>query len=274
MKKLSLFGLLGLTGFLAFFTTPIYAQEDEVAVDDVVAEAENIVDETENIVDEVENTVGEVENTVDEVEDFVEDDVVEDSEVVISDEVDEWLDDEILSEDEIWTGVSLEEIQNELEAWAESLWMTKEEATVFVSFLIGFGLGGLVVIAVVFIILLILGVIALWMAFKRAWESGWKAIIPIYNTYIMYKLAGVKNWFWYSLIISIVLSVAAYYLPDYSDTITYVSQCVCWIITFVAIFLFARKYGWGVMTSILFVILNPICMSFLGFGNYPYEWKS
>ena len=67
MKKLSLFSLLGLTGFLAFVATPIYAQMEELTVDDVVVEAENVVDEAVDAVDEViDDTVEAVDETVDE----------------------------------------------------------------------------------------------------------------------------------------------------------------------------------------------------------------
>lgn len=43
MKKISLFSLFGLAGMLAFFTMPIYAQED-VNLDDgnIISEAEDI----------------------------------------------------------------------------------------------------------------------------------------------------------------------------------------------------------------------------------------
>ena len=62
MKKLSLFSLLGLTGLLAFFATPIYAQDEEITLDDeqIVAEAEDVVAEAEDVVADVEATVDEV----------------------------------------------------------------------------------------------------------------------------------------------------------------------------------------------------------------------
>ena len=77
MKKLlSLFGLLGL---LAFFATPIYAQEEVVAVDDeqeIVAEADDldaIADEFNNEVDEaVEDVAEEIASVEDAIEDTAE----------------------------------------------------------------------------------------------------------------------------------------------------------------------------------------------------------
>lgn len=45
-----------------------------------------------------------------------------------------------------------------------------------------------------FIILVILPFVGLWKLFEKAGEPGWKAIIPIYNIYIMLKLSGRPAW--------------------------------------------------------------------------------
>ena len=42
-------------------------------------------------------------------------------------------------------------------------------------------------------------VIAKWFIFKKAWEKWWKAIIPIYNDYILFKIAWHQRWFWWIL---------------------------------------------------------------------------
>ena len=49
MKKLSLFGVFGLAGLLAFFATPIFAQDNEILLDgdDVVAEVDYALSDTE-----------------------------------------------------------------------------------------------------------------------------------------------------------------------------------------------------------------------------------
>jgi hypothetical protein len=51
----------------------------------------------------------------------------------------------------------------------------------------------------------VLLMVACWKVFEKAGEKGWKAIIPIYNEYITYKIAGIKNWFWWSLLIAFVI---------------------------------------------------------------------
>jgi hypothetical protein len=126
---------------------------------------------------------------------------------------------------------------------------------------------------IVWLIRWIIKTIALWKAFTKAWEAGWKAIIPIYNTYIQFKLAGMKNWFWYMIIIAFALGIIAACLPDYKGLITDISCVAWWIIGIVASFKFARNYGWGVFTSVLFVLFYGICILVLGFGSSKYIWN-
>ena len=213
MKKLlCLFGALGL---LAFVAMPIYAQEEDVALDD----EERIATEAEDV-------------------DAVADEFNEEVEAIADDAVAE-----------------IEATEEAVEDTAEDV---AEEATEGLLVALVFG---------------ILAIIALWKAFTRAWEGGWKAIIPVYNTYIQFKLADMKNWFWYMILIAFIFGVVAACLPDYKDLITNIWYVVSWIIGIVASFKFARKYGWWVFASILFVLFYPICILVLGFGNYPYEWK-
>ena len=49
----------------------------------------------------------------------------------------------------------------------------------------GFSAAYLIVLLVVFVLL----VIAYWKIFEKAGEAGWKSIVPIYNTYIITKIA-------------------------------------------------------------------------------------
>lgn len=283
MKKLlSLLAVLGLVGSVAM---PIYAQEENINSDEelIVVAAENLDEEDVAADDELDYGVNDDEIALEVAQEETDDsdEEVLDSRENIDASIDDlmWMiDEEVETSNLTFEGildgeVSEEEVKAMLHEWAISIWLTDDQATMLVGFLVGFGLGGLLVMLVISIILGILGIIALWKAFSRAWEGGWKAIIPIYNTYIMYKLAGMKNWFWYLILIIVAFAIASACLPDYEDILTYISETICGIISIVATFLFARKYTWGVFASILFVLFNPICILFLGFGNYPYQGK-
>lgn len=255
MKKLSLFSLLGLAGLLAFVATPIYAQEDEAIVDDanIIAEADDIIDEAEDVVAEVgEDIVAEAENIAADTEEVV-DSAIEGAEDVPF----------------LWS----EDLENIL--WELNVdEMSKEDAMATTWVLGGiFGLlAGLGIVGwIIGLILRILKIIALWKAFEKAGEGGWKAIVPIYCSYIKYKLAGIKNWFWYAIIIALIAWIIATCIPDQQELITNIGSLICWILYIVMTFMFARKYGWGVFTSILFVLFYPICILILGFGSSKYQ---
>ena len=49
------------------------------------------------------------------------------------------------------------------------------------------------VLTVIWYILVVAGA---WMMFQKAGEAGWKAIIPIYNMYIVYKICWNTSLFW------------------------------------------------------------------------------
>lgn len=246
MKKLSLFSLLGLTGLLAFVATPIYAQEDEVVAEDVVVEAENVVDEA------IDETADVVDETIDDTINF---DGMEDFNSIFENE----------------------EVQNAL---AEA-GVTNEEAAGLIGgavgllwwFLAGLGIAALII----GLVLAILTIIAWWKIFEKAGEAGWKALIPVYNVYIMYKIAGMKNWFWYSLIAIVIALLLLYTLWGNWSVVLTISEILlafAGIVAIVAVYKLPRKFGWGVFTSILFVLFYPICILILGFGSSKYQGKS
>ncbi len=53
----------------------------------------------------------------------------------------------------------------------------------------------------------VVSIVALWKLFTKSGEKGWKAIIPLYNQYIMYKLYWKRMWFWITLALAVVILV-------------------------------------------------------------------
>jgi hypothetical protein len=89
----------------------------------------------------------------------------------------------------------------------------------------------------------------------------------------MFKIAGYKNWFWYTIIIAVIGAIVAQIVPEYANYATGIASIITGIMAIIVNFQFARKYGWGVFTSILFVIFTGICLLFLGFGGCKYQGK-
>lgn len=257
MKKLlSLLAILGLAGFVI---APIYAQEEEAVILDeepIVAEAEDVVAE-----DVVAEDVAAEEVAID-------DELATEEAALEADDAIYYEDDENLEDFDFNSIFEDEEVKNAL----DEAGLTNEEAAWLLGVLLGLGML-LIPFAIVAFILWILRIIALWKAYQRAWQWGWEAIVPIYCSYIKYKLAWMKSWFWYGLLIAVIMWIIAAFVPDQQKLLTDIATAIVWIIYIVVKFKFARKYGWGVFASILYVLFNPICVLILGFGNYPYEGK-
>jgi hypothetical protein len=97
-------------------------------------------------------------------------------------------------------------------------------------------------IAVVFII-------GLWKVFVKAGHPGWAVLIPIYNIYILMKIAGRPGWWLLLYLIPIVNIVIGIVVAiDIAKA-------------------FGQSAAWGV---ILLFLLSGIGYLILGFGNYRY----
>ena len=99
---------------------------------------------------------------------------------------------------------------------------------------------------VAFIVLMIA---AVWKVFSKAGQPGWAAIIPIFNFYVMCKVAGRPGWWLLLFLIPFVNLVIA-------------------IIVTVDI---AKRFGKGVGFAIGMILLPFIFWPILGFGSAQYQ---
>jgi hypothetical protein len=99
---------------------------------------------------------------------------------------------------------------------------------------------------IVFIVLMIAG---MWKVFSKAGQPGWAAIIPIYNVYIMCKVAGRPGWWLLLFLIPIVNVIIA-------------------IIVNVDI---SKRFGKGVGFALGMIFLPFIFWPILGFGSAQYQ---
>ncbi len=57
-------------------------------------------------------------------------------------------------------------------------------------------------------LLLALSIIGSWLVFEKAGEKGWKAMIPFYSDFILFKIADRKKWFILHIIMYIIIALA------------------------------------------------------------------
>jgi hypothetical protein len=97
-----------------------------------------------------------------------------------------------------------------------------------------------------FIIFIIAGI---WKVFVKAGHPGWAAIVPIYNVYILLKIAGKPGWWLVLFLIPIVsLVIAILVMIDVAKA-------------------FGKGPGFGVGLALLGFVFFPI----LGYGDSTYQ---
>lgn len=139
----------------------------------------------------------------------------------------------------------------------------------------------------------ILLIVAMWKLFTKAGDKGWKAIIPFYNQYTLFKLVWKRSLFWVTLIISIIIVVLACILSW--DAIVYMSggaagvsedqfmmvilgltlailvlSLPLFIINIILCFKIAKAYGKGAGWGFGLLFFYPIFLCILAFGSAQY----
>jgi hypothetical protein len=105
-----------------------------------------------------------------------------------------------------------------------------------------------VIVGLLFLAVAILMVAGLWATFSKAGLPGWGAIIPIYNVYLLCKLAGRPGW-WILLYIIPFVSIIVAIIVDLD---------------------IAKAFGKGVLFGVGLAFLPFIFFPILGFGKARY----
>lgn len=108
----------------------------------------------------------------------------------------------------------------------------------------GGGIGGLIGLVIAVIV-----IVAMWKVFVKAGQPGWASIIPIYNTYIMCKIAGKPGWW-----------VIMFFVP--------LVNIIFAILLMVAL---AKSFGKGAGFAVGLLLLGFVFFPILGFGDATYQ---
>lgn len=106
----------------------------------------------------------------------------------------------------------------------------------------------------IWIAYLVLCILAWWKMFEKAGMPGWKALIPFYNMYCLYKIAFGRDKGWMFLLTLV--------------------PCVGAVIGIILNIRLAQNFGYGVGFALGLIFLNPIFMLILAFGGSQYIGES
>ena len=122
--------------------------------------------------------------------------------------------------------------------------MTGDEAGMLAALMAFMSAYSIIVIAWV-----VLGIVGLWKINTKAGEPGWAAIVPFYNSYIMYKIAWGNGLLFLLLLIPFVNAVVA----------------------IVTAWKLGKAFGAGTGFCLGLIFFNPIFMMILGFGQKQFQ---
>jgi uncharacterized membrane protein YhaH (DUF805 family) len=111
----------------------------------------------------------------------------------------------------------------------------------------GGGPGG-AIFMVIWLAILVVIIAGMWKVYSKAGQPGWGCLIPIYNAYLLCKIAGRPGWW-----------VLLFFIP-----------IVGLIMSIIVIVDVAKNFGKGVGFALGLIFLGFIFFPILGFGDAQY----
>jgi len=111
------------------------------------------------------------------------------------------------------------------------------------------GEGPSAVFIIIYLVIVVVLIAALWKVFTKADKPGWASIIPIYQSIVMLQIVGRPGWW-----------VILFFIP-----------IVNLVIHIMVMLELAKVYGKGTGFGIGLILLAPIFVVILGFGDAEYQ---
>ena len=99
----------------------------------------------------------------------------------------------------------------------------------------------------------VLMIVSMWKVFTKAGKPGWAAIIPVYNTVVLFQISGLSPWL-------ILLFIVPF--------VNFIAIPVLMILLNVKL---AKAFGKGGGFAVGLILLNAIFMPILAFSDAEYE---
>ena len=99
-------------------------------------------------------------------------------------------------------------------------------------------------------------IIANWKIFTKAGEAGWKSLIPIYSSVILYRIAGISPW--------LILLYLLVWVPV-------IGPLISLGLTIYLMINLANAFGKSTGFAVGLILLNTIFIMILAFGNSEYQ---
>ena len=110
------------------------------------------------------------------------------------------------------------------------------------------------------LVFVVVAIVALWKVFTKAGVEGWKAIIPIYNGWVLAEIAGEPGW-WAIVGLGGVIPIIGFVFG--------IAALVLYVLIALEL---AKKFGKDTVFAVFgLIIFSLIGLLILGFGDAKYE---
>ena len=133
------------------------------------------------------------------------------------------------------------------------------------------------------IVVLVLAIVFLWKIFEKAGEKGWEALIPVYNTYILFKIAWKEKYFWILCLFVFTMFFGALLmginpsnlvLGGFGDIII-IGSCVGMLVIYFSLLSkICNSFNKGGLFMVGLIFLNIIFLGILAFDKSKYVGPS
>lgn len=133
------------------------------------------------------------------------------------------------------------------------------------------------------VVALVLSLVFLWKIFEKAGEKGWEALIPVYNTYILFKIAWKEKYFWILCLFVFTMFFGALLmginpsnlvLGGFGDIII-IGSCVGMLVIYFSLLSkICNSFNKGGLFMVGLIFLNIIFLGILAFDKSKYVGPS
>jgi len=115
--------------------------------------------------------------------------------------------------------------------------------------------GSIVLFSIVGLAFLALYIVSFWKIFTKAGKPGWAALIPFYNLFVMFQVAGMSGWWVLSVLAVIIPFVGSLF---YAGVAIYMTHRI------------SKNFGHGVGFTLGLIFIGFVFWPILGFGSSRY----
>ena len=138
--------------------------------------------------------------------------------------------------------------------------------------------GGLILVAGIFAAIMALGVIRYLLTaigyskmYRKAGEAGWKAFIPVYNTYNNYKISWTGKMFFLSAALYILVTALSNSAMLAAQLAVIAAGIALMVVTVKQNVKMAKLFGKGAGTGIALIFFPGITSLILGLGKAEFQ---